>query len=276
MSSENEPDNIYATTPLRWDASDIGVSHISPKGTDRAIWRFQRQMASLIFNDAALEGNTYTEPEVRTLLDGVSVEGHSEEEEAQILNLSLGADLVLNLVRNGKFALSKDVSCRLHAIIAKDEAIDAGQFRGENPSSGGGGTVNVMGESTFHGPDAGPGLVQIFNDGLDRIDSIQHPVLKGATYAAFAAYNQFYFDGNKRTSTRSGPGRQPRSSSTSPRRRMPRAIPSAGPSTTSARPSRTSRCRLITTGCTCTRWAASSSTGCARRSRSTPRSCPSR
>ena len=200
MSSENEPDNIYATTPLRWDASDIGVSHISPKGTDRAIWRFQRQMASLIFNDAALEGNTYTEPEVRTLLDGVSVEGHSEEEEAQILNLSLGADLVLNLVRNGKFALSKDVSCRLHAIIAKDEAIDAGQFRGENPSSGGGGTVNVMGESTFHGPDAGPGLVQIFNDGLDRIDSIQHPVLKGATYAAFAAYNQFYFDGNKRTS----------------------------------------------------------------------------
>lgn len=200
LAPEPIPDEVTATIPLAWDVSGIDVSGIHPRGVERAIWRFQRQMTSLIFNDAALEGNTYTEPEVQTLLDGVTVAGHSEAEEVQILNLSTGADLILDLVRGGQFAIDRSTTCRLHALIAKNEAIDAGLFRGENPSSGGGGTVNVLGQTTFHGPPAGSELVDLFDDGLTRIAKLPHPVLRGATYAAFAAYNQFFFDGNKRTS----------------------------------------------------------------------------
>lgn len=103
LEPEEDADHVYAVIPLVWDISAIDVSRIRPKGTERAIARFKKQMSSLIFNDAALDGNTYTEPEVQTLLEGISVDGHSEEEEIQILNLSLGADLVLTLVRDGKF-----------------------------------------------------------------------------------------------------------------------------------------------------------------------------
>lgn len=200
LEPDNAHDEIHAVDRLLWDLSIIDVSHIRPKGVERAVWRFRKQMAFLIFNDAALEGNTYTEPEVRTLLDGVTVAGHSEEEETQVLNLSEGASLILDLIRDDEFHLTGSVARKLHAIIAQDEAIDAGLFRGENPQSQGGGTVNVMGESTFYGPASGTGLIELFDDGLERIGSIAHPVLRGATYAAFAAYNQFFFDGNKRTS----------------------------------------------------------------------------
>lgn len=38
----------------------------------------------------------------------------------------------------------------------------------------------------------------VLQAGLARILRIQHPILRGATWAAFATYQQFYFDGNKR------------------------------------------------------------------------------
>jgi Fic family protein len=35
--------------------------------------------------------------------------------------------------------------------------------------------------------------------GLKRIEQLDHPIVRGATWAAFATYAQFYLDGNKRT-----------------------------------------------------------------------------
>jgi len=49
--------------------------------------RFRAALPELIWNTAALEGNTYTLPEVRTLLEGASVGGRSLQETEQILAL---------------------------------------------------------------------------------------------------------------------------------------------------------------------------------------------
>ena len=42
-------------------------------------------------------------------------------------------------------------------------------------------------------------MPDVLTAGLVRIEQIEHPVLRGATWAAFSTYQQFYLDGNKRT-----------------------------------------------------------------------------
>jgi Fic family protein len=193
---------IHAVDELQWSGvSSLDLADILQKTPERAAFRFQKRMANLIFNDAKLEGNTFTEPEVQTLLDGTTVAGRPEDEANQIIALSEGADLLLTSVSDGSFVLGKDFSDSLHGLIAPFEAIEAGHFRGEGSVTGGG-RVNVMGDQ-FAAPasdDGGEKLREIYADGLDRLSEIQHPVVRGTAYAAFAAYYQFYFDGNKRTS----------------------------------------------------------------------------
>lgn len=56
---------------------------------------------------------------------------------------------------------------------------------------------------TYQALDPGVGgrdLRPIFEAGRREILTIVHPVLRAVTYSAFAIRNQFYFDGNKRTS----------------------------------------------------------------------------
>jgi len=81
--------------------------------------------------------------------------------------------------------------------VARNEALEAGLFRGEGRFSGGG-TVNVQGE-TFRALPGDATLMGVFEEGVQDIERIQHPLARAVTYAAFAAYHQFYFDGNKRT-----------------------------------------------------------------------------
>jgi Fic family protein len=54
-----------------------------------------------------------------------------------------------------------------------------------------------MGECRFQAFDARL-THDILGAGLPKIFAVEHPVVRGATWAAFAAYHQFYFDGNKR------------------------------------------------------------------------------
>ena len=60
---------------IDWDEARIDVEAIGRSSVDRARARFRAQLPELVWNAAALEGNTYTLPEVRTLLEGVTVGG---------------------------------------------------------------------------------------------------------------------------------------------------------------------------------------------------------
>lgn len=167
----------------------------------RAVARFRARKTNLIFNDVRLEGSTFTEPEVQTLLDGVTVDAKTPLEVDQVLNLSEAADYMLHQAATGQFPLDKATSDRLHTWIGQGEAIESGHFRGEGTTAGGG-AVNAMGQD-HQAPDPGPhgsNLIHIFQTGIQEIHAVTHPVLRAVTYSAFAIRNQFYFDSNKRTS----------------------------------------------------------------------------
>ena len=84
-----------------------------------------------MLDGAKLEGNPFTYPEVQTLLDGITVGGRKISDERQILNLAEAATELARLVKAREFLLSKEISDRLQFLLAREEALESGHFRGE-------------------------------------------------------------------------------------------------------------------------------------------------
>jgi Fic family protein len=182
---------------VRWVADRIDFDRIQRTSVDRSRFRFEKSMPDLVWNAAALEGNTFTLPEVRTLLDGVTIGGKKIEEEEQVLALVDGYTRVDQLVADGRFTMSKAVSDDLHGRVARHEAIESGAFRGEG-ITGGGGTVRLANGGYVEGVPQDE-LQERMDRTLDFLDSVSDPREQALGYFAAATRSQFYFDGNKRT-----------------------------------------------------------------------------
>lgn len=192
-------ENSFKDTGVAWDAFDY--TNIPASDVERSRHRFRAQLPELIWNAAALEGNTYTLPEVKTLLDGVTVGGKRTEDEEQIIALSEGYSLVDELIGAGEFALTKAVSDRIHAAVAVHEAIESGHFRGEGSATGGG-AVRLSNGGVVNGTPSGEGgelLREHYDDLLEFLGTIPDARERALVYFASATRRQFYFDGNKRT-----------------------------------------------------------------------------
>ncbi|WP_198411056.1 hypothetical protein [Microbacterium suaedae] len=184
-------------TGISWDPSQLDITRIREVGVTKARHRFRAALPDLIWNAAALEGSTFTLPEVRTLLDGTTVQGKRLEEERQVLALSEGYNLVDELVDAGEFRLDKSTSDRVHGLIARHEAIESGHFRGEGTAQGGG-TVQLSTGGYVDGTpqDELPARWQLLMEQLAEIDDAR---MRALVHNAAATRTQYYFDGNKRT-----------------------------------------------------------------------------
>jgi hypothetical protein len=178
----------------------FGVELIQPSGIDRARHRFRAHLPELIWNTAKLEGNNFTLPEVRTLLEGVTVGGKRLADEQQIIALSEAYQRLDEMVGNGSFSLDKSVADELHSLVARHEAIEFGHFRGEGQVTGGG-SVRLSSGGVVPGVDHGEGgdaLRRHYTNMLDGLSEIEDARTRALVYFASAVRRQFYFDGNKR------------------------------------------------------------------------------
>src|SRR5215470_945838 len=162
-----------------------------------------KALTEFVWDASTLEGNPFTFPEVQTLLDGVTVGGHKISDERQVLNLAGSARELLRLVREHRFALDKATSDHLHAIVAHDEAFDAGFFRGEGSEQRLTPWVALGEFGRYLPPRTQPGgenLRTLHARGLAAITTeLTAPYEQAITYFLFGALQQFYFDGNRRT-----------------------------------------------------------------------------
>jgi hypothetical protein len=189
----------FEDTGMMWDSFD--VDKIGPSTVERSRHRFRAHLPELIWNTAAFEGNNFTLPEVKTLLEGVTVGGKKLEDAQQIIALSEAYNLLDVMVGNGQFSLSKDVSDQLHGLVARHEAIEAGSFRGEGRVQGGG-TVQLASGGVVPGTEHGEGGVLLrehFASLVDYLSAVSDARRRALIYFASATRRQFYFDGNKRT-----------------------------------------------------------------------------
>jgi Fic family protein len=87
--------------------------------------------ARVLWDASVLEGNPLTFPEVKTLMDGVTVGGRKVSDQEQVLNLAESSKHLLALVKSGKFLLNKSTFTEIHALVAAKEFLEWGHFRGE-------------------------------------------------------------------------------------------------------------------------------------------------
>ena len=108
---------------LVWEPVDW--SAVQRSSVERVLWRYRRALPEFVWDAAALEGNSFTYPEVQTLLDGITVGGRRVEEADQVTALADSSRLVDDLVREGAFRLDKTTSDAVHAVVARHEALVA-------------------------------------------------------------------------------------------------------------------------------------------------------
>lgn len=194
---------LFDALGFRWDRASV-PTNISTHSVERALFRFHKMLPEYVWDAGVLEGNPFTFPEVKTLLDGVTVGGHKIGDQEQILNLAESSKRLLSMVKAGKFALNKETFCELHALVARNEALEWGHFRGEGDETRYTPDV-VLGEYGRHTPSpTTPGaqeLRECFTRGA-RVLKEQAPTLleQSLAFFLFGALQQFFFDGNKRTS----------------------------------------------------------------------------
>ncbi len=166
------------------------VPLITPQSMERACFRLQKLFPEYVWNTVYLENNPFTFPEVQTLLEGITVGGHKIEDQQQVLNQSKSLNQLLALVKQKTFALDNATFCQLHHRVAFEEALEWGVFR----------TSAVKIAGTFYQPPAANQLDTIFSDGVDYLNTLTNPLERGIAMFLFGSLNQFFFDGNKRTS----------------------------------------------------------------------------
>ena len=194
---------LFKALGFQWNRALV-PSVLPIHSNERVTFRFHRMLPEFVWDASVLEGNPFTFPEVKTLLDGVTIGGRKLSDQEQVLNLATSSKHLLALVKTNQFSLDKATFTELHGLIARNEALEWGHFRGEGKETGY--TPDVgLGEFARYTPLetrlGAPELNRVFTNGLGVLQSeVQQTFEKAAAFFLFGALQQFFFDGNKRTS----------------------------------------------------------------------------
>lgn len=155
-----------------------------------ALFHSKKMLPEYVFDTSQLENNPLTFPEVQTLMDGITIGGHKVSDMQQVLNIKESWYILLEVISRGEFQVSKEMFHAINNLIARGEFLEWGKFRT--------GSVGISGTEKYKAP-TWQELDRIFDSELPIILRDFHPVEQAARLFLWAAYNQFYWDGNKRT-----------------------------------------------------------------------------
>lgn len=158
---------------------------------NRTLFKAKKMLPEYVFDTSRLENNPITFPEVQTLLDGITIGGHKISDVEQVLNIKNTWLMLLDTISKNKFEVTKEMFHKVNGEIAKGEALEWGKFRT--------GKVGIAGTKNYEAPDF-EDLDSIFDSEINEILNSHNPVEKAIKLFLWGALNQFYWDGNKRTS----------------------------------------------------------------------------
>jgi len=150
----------------------------------------KKQLIGLVYDMSALENNPFTIPEIQTLLDGITVGGHKLHNQEQVLNIAASWKHLITDVLKGKFTINKAYFCKIHKIVARNEALTWGVFRDSQ--------VSISG--TSYTPPKHTELDYLFKQLVQDIFLVKNTVQQALLFFLAGSRAQFFFDGNKRTS----------------------------------------------------------------------------
>jgi hypothetical protein len=166
---------LFDSLGFSWNRGSV-PRELPRASVERTAFRFARMLPEYVWDAGVLEGNPFTFPEVKTLLDGVTVGGRKLSDQEQILNLAESSKYLLDLVRRQEFKLDEDTFCALHAHVTRNEALER--------SKPGADRLNV-----------------IFSEGLAALEeNVTNPFERATAFFLFGSLRKFFPRGNQRTS----------------------------------------------------------------------------
>lgn len=157
---------------------------------EEILFATKRMHTELVYNMTKLEGNPYTYPEVKTLLDGITVGGRKLSDQEQVLRVSKAWEELRCQVAQSSFTLTKANFIHFNKIVAEGEALAVGSFRN--------GQVYIAGVESYI-PPSSEQLDEHFQWVMQRFEQESDPYLKAFRLFLDCARIQFFYDGNKRT-----------------------------------------------------------------------------
>jgi len=97
--------DLSSALGFNWNRLE-NLEAVSTHSIERVTFRFHQMLSVFVWDASVLEGNPFTYPEVKTLLDGVSVGGRKISDQEQVLNLAESSKHLLALVKASKFKLA--------------------------------------------------------------------------------------------------------------------------------------------------------------------------
>jgi Fic/DOC family len=194
---------LFDDLGFHWDRDSV-PREIPRASIERVAFRFHRMLPEYVWDAGVLEGNPFTFPEVKTLLEGVTVGGRKISDQEQILNLGESSKYLLDMVKRRAFKLEKSTFCSLHKQVARNEALEWGHFRGEGPETQFTPDVALGARGRYTPLATEPGAVrlnEVFASGIQALErDVPNPFERATAFFLFGSLQQFFFDGNKRTS----------------------------------------------------------------------------
>ncbi len=155
----------------------------------RAIFRARKALEEIVYDTVALEGNPFTFPEVKTLMDGITVGGRRIEDAEQVLNQARSWRNLIARVEHGNFRFDRATFEELHAHVAREEALEWGGLRT--------GALRIAG-TTHEPPDARTRPARM-EAAIETIGAMKGVHRKAIAAFLWTARNPPFWDGNKRT-----------------------------------------------------------------------------
>lgn len=155
----------------------------------KALFLCKKMLPEFVCDAVNLEGIDITLPEIQTLLDGITVGGHSISDQQIALNQINAWRLLFDWVERDHFELTVEKTCSLHALAAKEEALIWGEFRS--------GSVRITG--TQYLPPPADRLPELFDQLVNQAETSFLDIYDRAIFFFLEmARNQFFYDVNKR------------------------------------------------------------------------------
>jgi Fic family protein len=194
---------LFDVLGFEWDRAqaDYALPH---RSKDIVCFDFHKNMVEFVWDAAVLEGNPCTMPQVQTIMSGITVGGIRISDQDQVANLARSCKKLHSLVKEDAFQCDRTTFLMLHKILAREEALEWGVFRGEGEHTDY--TPHVaLGQYGSYKPlptEAGANnLITVFEQGVAALHAhCPNPWERGIAFFLFGALQQFFFDGNKRTS----------------------------------------------------------------------------
>lgn len=160
---------------LGFDWSESAVpSNVPAHSKERAAFRFFKMLPEVVWDASMLAGNPFTYPEVKTITDGFTVDGHNVADQEHVVNLFASSKRLLELVRSNRFDLELSTADSLHALLSRSSTPMITQPEANN-------------------------LRGKYLAGKAAIETIKNPLERGLSVLLFGVLHQFYSAGNKNT-----------------------------------------------------------------------------